>query len=191
MPNTLLLDTSCSYASVLCTMQDIDFFESKHRPEKGHDHFVFSVLDNIAHQSPDFRSQLEVLGCCIGPGRFNGVRVACSIISTFMSVLGKPAYVCTAFELMRAADIHKHIAGYAIFAKKGFAYYQEADFSRPPQMVSILDLHFNTHVLEIEGSFIQSSAVLDLNLMSDLIQKGQALKIVRAIDLDPAYCALI
>jgi len=192
MPKMLLIDTACSYATIYHSLEDDLIVEQEsHRLTCTHDHFLFHTLHTLAMTSPSIHQEWDIIGVCIGPGRFNSVRVACSVIATFMSVLHKPAYLCTAFELLREADQHEGIEGYAIFAKSGFAYYQSSDFSCAMEMKPIAELSFRMHVLEIEGSFIQHSRKLDLKGLHNLIQQGRALKIDRAIDLEPAYCAML
>ncbi len=110
-----------------------------------------------------------------------------------MSILKKPAYVLSSFELLKAANIPGiNPSGYAIYAKKGFAYYQSASEKQPRQTLHSIDtLPLDTHTLEIEGSFIQKSSNLDLNNFLKLILAGSACQISKSIEIEPMYCALI
>jgi tRNA threonylcarbamoyl adenosine modification protein YeaZ len=191
MPNRLLIDTACSHASLLYSHGDQVFTHTAIRPDRGHDRFIFQTLEKILQQNPSAWASLEDIGVCIGPGRFNGVRVACSIIATFMSILKKSAYVCNSFELLQAADLSPSITGYAIFAKRGYAYYQEKGGLKSDLLVPFIKLPYSTHVLEIEGHYQQQSFFLDLTNMDTLISEGRARSIQRPVDLEPLYCALI
>jgi tRNA A37 threonylcarbamoyladenosine modification protein TsaB len=199
MPKRLLIDTACSQVSVFYGHEGWDqsdpfSMESLYcatRPEGGHDRFVFDSLHKILAADPHAWKALTSLGVCIGPGRFNGVRVGCSVIATFMAILKLPCYAANSFQILQEMDLSPDIAGYAIFAKKGFAYYQAKGAEQKNVLVPFAELPFTTHVLEIEGDFIQSSTALSLEAFNALINKGQAQILHRPIDIDPLYCALI
>ena len=83
----------------------------------------FSWIAEIKKEHPNVFEELDSLGVCLGPGKFNGVRVGVTFIATLMVEYNLPVWTCTSHQLLAARSSNLLQSNrLAIFAKYGHCY---------------------------------------------------------------------
>jgi len=195
MPNGLFIETSFQGWSI-CYRVDGKVSEKISNETLLHsDADLFQALQHLSTQDVNFWTKIENVGCTIGPGRFNAVRLGISVMGTIMAIYPNLNYwTCSAFEILMNNDLNQNVEGYAIFAKKGYCYYLPAG----------ADLHTASlkPYSECEGKVIHSLKHSDYPtvIMTDKIQACDILKMFDAnkmkkletfSDIEPLYAALL
>jgi tRNA A37 threonylcarbamoyladenosine modification protein TsaB len=146
--NFLAVDTSSTSCSLILILDG----QRYHRHLKGqaaHAEQFFAWIRELLELEPNLFKRLTSLGLCIGPGRFNGLRVGMTFISTLMALYQLPAYLCTSHQLLAEHSFTKDLDGYAIFAKYEHAYWCLKDnwlntslvtFDTLPSKISVMDM---------------------------------------------------
>ncbi len=125
MNNFFAVDTTTTSCSIYLKIYDREYIRSL-SGQPAHAEVFFGWVRELVQLEPHLFEDLDQLGLCIGPGRFNGLRVGMTLISTINALKKKPILTCTSHQLMSAiAD--DSIQHFAIFAKYGYAYYCERD----------------------------------------------------------------
>ena len=84
LDNFLAVDTSTTSCSILLILDGQRYHYALHG-QLAHAEQFYTWLNELNQQHPDFFKKLKLLGLCIGPGRFNGLRVGITMISTLMT----------------------------------------------------------------------------------------------------------
>lgn len=136
--NFFAVDTTTTSCSIY-----LNFYQREYQRSlsgvSAHAEVFFGWVRELNHLEPSLFAELDLLGLCVGPGRFNGLRVGMTLISTINALKKKPILLCTSHQLMSAiAD--PSIEHFAIFAKYGYAYYCQRDQWNDCKLVKIEDL---------------------------------------------------
>ncbi|MDQ7049133.1 MAG: tRNA (adenosine(37)-N6)-threonylcarbamoyltransferase complex dimerization subunit type 1 TsaB, partial [Enterobacterales bacterium] len=79
MTNILVIDSSTEACSVALSHSGLVYAEQKIAPRK-HAELILPMVDHVLSQAQLELTQLDAIGCCIGPGAFTGLRIAISMV---------------------------------------------------------------------------------------------------------------
>ncbi|NBW57735.1 tRNA (adenosine(37)-N6)-threonylcarbamoyltransferase complex dimerization subunit type 1 TsaB [bacterium] len=189
MNNILAVDTSLTSCSIFLRIDG----KSYHRHLKGqaaHAEQFFSWIHELAQIEPNLFQRLNVLGLCLGPGRFNGLRVGMTFITTLMALFKMPAYVCTSHQLLAEQSKKTHVQGYAIFAKYNHAYWCLDNDWMNTSLVSFDKIPENSVVLDMPMvKAVEHHDSLDIANIISLINQKKIEIIDDYRDITPLYTA--
>ena len=140
----LALDTSSAQASVAVAQDDAIVAASRFDAPRGRGAELFAVLEDLR----DSWRGLDRLAVGIGPGSYNGLRVACAVAGSFQQALSCEVVVSPSVCLLGIEDEHYFATGDARGAR---FYWAEVRQRRLVGEVALLDVdEFAVRVRESE-----------------------------------------
>src|SRR5215469_709687 len=96
----LALDTSTRYSSVALCSEDEFYGEYTWYSGNNHSVELFEYLQRLCVQAQVSLQQVELIAVAIGPGSFNGVRVALATAKTLAFALQKPLVGVSTLDIL-------------------------------------------------------------------------------------------
>lgn len=149
----LALDTSSAQGSVAVAKDGAIIAASRFDAPRGRGAELFAVLEDLR----DSWRGLDRLAVGIGPGSYNGLRVACAVAGSFQLALGCEVVVAPSVCLLDIDDDHYCATGDARGAR---FYWAEVRQRRLAGEIALLDAdEFATRVRNCEGAAYRIGAV--------------------------------
>jgi tRNA A37 threonylcarbamoyladenosine modification protein TsaB len=191
MKNLLAVDTSLTSCSIYLSLDGKEYHRHL-KNQAAHAEQFFTWLRELSLLEPDLFQRLDMLGLCIGPGRFNGVRVGMTFISSLMALHQLPAHLCTSHQLLAAQSqiSLSLIEGYAIFAKYGHAYWCPKNDWMQTSLLSYEQLPTAIVALDLPMiAAIEHHDSLDIKNLLSLINNKTSVLIQPDEQIQPLYTA--
>ena len=148
--NKLIIDCSAGMSVYLCkgkqVLSKVDENQKKHTDE------LLVVVDELLNVSGLKMSDVDVIGVCIGPGSFTGVRVAISICKGLAIGSGAKVAVVSNFDLFKCDDENHFVV------LEGFSDY--------------------VYVRKVDGDLVQDSCVSTSEFAGEFKEKYLNYKII-------------